>query len=207
MRFIDIARSAASAALAPPILCLILTATPAPARADVIEFSSTILTKPVYVSDIVLSKTSAEIILATPAISPPFPKNNFDAIISVFHGDTASKQNLYEELDLDGDSISNYSIADTGSGLTETLHILFTTFSAYQVDVVGGFDTLTMNTSQYDLTRAVSLVAGIPAAPEPSTWAMLLLGFAGLGLVGHARTRRGDGGSLASAEIHPRRGG
>jgi hypothetical protein len=31
---------------------------------------------------------------------------------------------------------------------------------------------------------------GVSAIPEPSTWAMMLLGFAGLGFVGYRRTRR-----------------
>jgi PEP-CTERM motif len=32
------------------------------------------------------------------------------------------------------------------------------------------------------------------AVPEPSTWAMMLVGFAGLGFAGHRSTRRGPGG-------------
>ena len=33
------------------------------------------------------------------------------------------------------------------------------------------------------------LVGEIEAAPEPSTWAMMLLGFAGLGFAGYRKTR------------------
>jgi PEP-CTERM motif len=33
-------------------------------------------------------------------------------------------------------------------------------------------------------------VFGSPAVPEPSTWAMMLLGFAGLGFAGYRRTRK-----------------
>ena len=32
-------------------------------------------------------------------------------------------------------------------------------------------------------------VSGVPAVPEPSTWAMMLAGFAGLGFVGYRRGR------------------
>jgi len=31
-----------------------------------------------------------------------------------------------------------------------------------------------------------------PAVPEPSTWAMMLLGFAGLGFAGYRRAKRGE---------------
>jgi hypothetical protein len=34
-------------------------------------------------------------------------------------------------------------------------------------------------------------VFGTPAVPEPSTWAMMLLGFAGLGFAGYRTARRG----------------
>jgi hypothetical protein len=38
--------------------------------------------------------------------------------------------------------------------------------------------------------NTLSFDASLFAVPEPSTWAMLLLGFAGLGFVGCRRTRR-----------------
>jgi PEP-CTERM motif len=47
--------------------------------------------------------------------------------------------------------------------------------------------TVTMSgqsgTLTYDFTPAVA------AVPEPSTWAMMTLGFAGLGLLGYRKTR------------------
>jgi hypothetical protein len=39
-------------------------------------------------------------------------------------------------------------------------------------------------------TNTLSFDFSLFAVPEPSTWAMMLLGFAGLGLVGYRRTRR-----------------
>ena len=39
-------------------------------------------------------------------------------------------------------------------------------------------------------TNTLSFDASLFVVPEPSTWAMLLLGFAGLGFVGYRRTRR-----------------
>ena len=38
---------------------------------------------------------------------------------------------------------------------------------------------------------------GPPPVPEPSTWAMLLLGFAGLGVIGYRRTRGASGTTRA----------
>jgi hypothetical protein len=37
----------------------------------------------------------------------------------------------------------------------------------------------------------ITLVSGVTTVPEPSTWTMMLLGFAGLGFVGYRGTRRG----------------
>ena len=39
-------------------------------------------------------------------------------------------------------------------------------------------------------TTELSEKTGLSAIPEPSTWSMMLLGFAGLGIVGYRRTRR-----------------
>jgi hypothetical protein len=39
-------------------------------------------------------------------------------------------------------------------------------------------------------TVAVSVALAAPPVPEPSTWATLLLGFAGLGFAGYRHTRK-----------------
>jgi hypothetical protein len=51
-----------------------------------------------------------------------------------------------------------------------------------------------LNSFELDLAPAPTPLSGIP---EPSTWAMLLLGFAGLGFVGYRRAKRGSA-SLAA---------
>jgi hypothetical protein len=52
----------------------------------------------------------------------------------------------------------------------------------------GFFDVTQIGTVSYD-PEAAFFVTG-PSVPEPSTWAMLLLGFTGLGFVGYRQTRR-----------------
>ena len=49
-----------------------------------------------------------------------------------------------------------------------------------------GFDGVQSGNGELD----INLVP--PAVPEPSTWAMLLLGFAGLGALAHRRNRSGS---------------
>ena len=52
-------------------------------------------------------------------------------------------------------------------------------------------------TTLYSAPDDVSIcgVAFAPAAPEPSTWAMMLIGFAGLGFAGFRASRRGRNGA------------
>ena len=42
-----------------------------------------------------------------------------------------------------------------------------------------------------ELVVTATAAAATPTIPEPSTWAMMLLGFAGLAFVGYRGTRRG----------------
>jgi hypothetical protein len=53
------------------------------------------------------------------------------------------------------------------------------------VGAVGDPPTITQFNAAFSLSGSV--------VPEPSTWAMMLLGFAGLGFAGYRRTRRGTG--------------
>jgi hypothetical protein len=45
----------------------------------------------------------------------------------------------------------------------------------------------------------VEIFAGVAAVPEPSTWAMMLLGFAGVGFMAYRRSRKDQGLALAAA--------
>jgi hypothetical protein len=56
--------------------------------------------------------------------------------------------------------------------------------------------SLTSTSTSFDVSfeamrSGETYVFGTPAVPEPSTWAMMLLGFAGLGFAGYRTARRG----------------
>ena len=59
----------------------------------------------------------------------------------------------------------------------------------------GGADQLVTATNDGVPGQFLFQVRGgvvVPQVPEPSTWAMMLLGFAGIGFVGYRKTRRGN---------------
>ena len=43
------------------------------------------------------------------------------------------------------------------------------------------------------------LITQVAAVPEPSTWAMMILGFAGVGFMAYRRSRKDQGLALAAA--------
>jgi hypothetical protein len=56
----------------------------------------------------------------------------------------------------------------------------------------GGPDSLVANTNDGVAGQYIFAVRGgnvIPGTPEPSTWAMLLIGFAGLGFAGYHKAK------------------
>jgi hypothetical protein len=68
-----------------------------------------------------------------------------------------------------------------------------------------GFDPNVNDTYRIDLTAGGNTVtsfaqlgAGVPAVPEPATWAMMLLGFGGIGVAARRR-RRGDNAQMRVA--------
>jgi hypothetical protein len=51
------------------------------------------------------------------------------------------------------------------------------------------FDTITFSVPSPDGYFVVDVTTAVAAVPEPSTWAMLLLGFAGIGFMGYRRRK------------------
>jgi hypothetical protein len=76
---------------------------------------------------------------------------------------------------------------DLVAGQTYTMSLFTPPLVSFDNPVVAAGD----ETAQFDWS-IVESSAGGSAVPEPSTWAMLLIGFAGLGLAGLRGRRRGE---------------
>jgi hypothetical protein len=90
---------------------------------------------------------------------------------------------------LDSSSISASTTAPITSALygDGNIHLVLEG-TTYEIDVVNG---------GYIEGGTISLTAIAAAVPEPSTWVMMLLGFAGLGFVAYRRKQNGTALSLA----------
>lgn len=68
------------------------------------------------------------------------------------------------------------------------------------VDPYFSIDPSTPNADLYSIITSPGIGNALPSAvPEPSTWAMMLLGFAGLSFVGYRHSRKGRTARVASA--------
>jgi hypothetical protein len=61
----------------------------------------------------------------------------------------------------------------------------------------GGFGYTFTDTANSQLSSSGTIVATISAVPEPSTWAMMILGFCGLGFMAYRRKPNGPALSVA----------
>jgi hypothetical protein len=173
-----------------PLMGLILTSILAPARADTIVFYAPALGASLDLSAYEFGKNNSELILTFSGetqsnmnflvelaiYNPP----SVDGLIEIYTGNTTSKADLYAEVHLSG-VVLGPALTLPYTGQVEYI----ATYSTLTVDVYhsGGFDLVT-NGPAYDL------VTNGLAVPEASTWSMLLVGFAGLGLAAYGRGRR-----------------
>ena len=67
--------------------------------------------------------------------------------------------------------------------------------SQFGISLDAGNQTTTATISGLSLTDSPE----VAAVPEPSTWAMMVLGFAGVGFLSYRRTRRNGGLTLRFA--------
>jgi hypothetical protein len=87
-----------------------------------------------------------------------------------------------------GSSFMITSDIDSATGVLSGVNMdLFNSFTPHSLDFATFYLGFQPGTS---LTQTETLTFG-PAVPEPSTWAMILLGFAGLGYVGYRKAGNG----------------
>jgi hypothetical protein len=86
------------------------------------------------------------------------------------------------------------SILTTGIPFPKSISDPFT-YTPQNGDIVGG--AFLFGSERLDLT-ASSVSLSVSAVPEPSTWAMMILGFAGVGFMAHRRSRKDQGLALAA---------
>ena len=82
-----------------------------------------------------------------------------------------------------------FTITGTGTSWTE-VNFLTPNNKGFEVAAQMGF-CLTPCTTDHGPFVSTGFAAATPAVPEPSTWAMMILGFAGVGLLAYRRRRQG----------------
>jgi PEP-CTERM motif len=93
-------------------------------------------------------------------------------------GDHVGVDGFVDELEVPHGYVSDSPLSDTSTYLSQTFSSLGATPGTY---------TWTWGTGA---NQNFTLVIGAAAVPEPSTWAMMLLGFAGLGFMGYQSAGR-----------------
>jgi hypothetical protein len=88
---------------------------------------------------------------------------------------------VYDSLDADG------GLAIAGLEITATGVQIYTGSEAAPIFSPGRYLVETVGTGD---EAFVVVTAATPAVPEPSTWAMMLIGFAGLAYAGHRASRK-----------------
>jgi hypothetical protein len=77
-----------------------------------------------------------------------------------------------------------------GSSITSILTVVSGAEGNGTIQFNGTFTQISWTNPNYE--NWYGFTVGVPAVPEPSTWAMMLLGFAGLGFAGYWRTKKSD---------------
>ena len=113
--------------------------------------------------------------------------------ISIPGGPTNSSQDQAYANTLLSDLLSDtadVSLIDAGSfGEILDINDPVTLFDGTYIDAISNPGAADPN-DPGDVAFVYGVEAGVAVVPEPSTWALMLLGFAGLGFLGYRRTRR-----------------
>jgi hypothetical protein len=97
---------------------------------------------------------------------------------------------------MDGAGKYDYVMNIAGSGPSSVSSLTFTIMGASLTDIIGSspfaadiISGTTGNTGVVDFSLSGGSTRGGSPVPEPSTWAMMLIGFAGLGYAGYRKTQ------------------
>jgi hypothetical protein len=126
-------------------------------------------------------------------------KNGFasiDAVGSVYHYLTVTAQAGYTFTDMVFDILSPNDFTVTGNGNTVTITDAKNGLNEYTALTVNGTFSSLVLFSELGFTQIkqfeISGVSGVSAVPEASTWAMMILGFAGVGFMAYRRKGQGQ---------------
>ena len=100
-------------------------------------------------------------------------------------------QSLEFYVQANGATIQDWSFTDLSSanGFFQNHVIDLGWYSGPTVDMTVGYNLIANGSGGFGFDFAVGDPPGASAVPEPATWAMLLIGFAGLGFAGYRRER------------------
>jgi PEP-CTERM motif len=121
------------------------------------------------------------------AVLPDFTTGSLDGETQVFEIGSV----LDAEVLIDATPSTNLIALAQGMNFSWSLAppLVDISFDAPDVDAVIQFQTTAGGFLEADVANVTVTVSSSPAVPEPSTWAMMLLGFAGLGYAGFRQSR------------------
>ena len=127
------------------------------------------------------------IMISSALASPPWTTNGSGTVNGAFSSGAFA---------MDGAGKYDYAMDIAGNGPSSISSLTFTIMGASLTDIVGSspfaadiISGTTGNTGVVDFSLSGGSTRGGSPVPEPSTWAMLLLGFAGLGYAGYRKAQ------------------
>ncbi len=94
--------------------------------------------------------------------------------------------------------VGNYSLLTPGSVQPDLFSIDKFAQGGYIVGFLGGTDATANSGALFETTSGNTINPTVGGVPEPSTWAMMILGFAGVGFMSYRRSRKDQGLALAA---------
>jgi hypothetical protein len=135
------------------------------------------------------SSASAVLVLDTPTANTTYTNFGSKQIDDIFVSFSATGFNSnHNTFSFTGDDFTSLSFNNLG----ELIGITSNSFSSSSPDTgatlgFGLFDTYAFNPPGFNNTQFGFVISQVAAVPEASTWAMLMLGFVGVGFVAYRR--------------------